>query len=567
LSYEQNSSPGDWVDRTLLVSGQGWYPGGTNTEWTSLMSSSLQLNYGVNLTVQTLTDTLNQGVGSVEVMTHGSPAEWELSSQERFTSDDANRLTNSNKLFVVFSDGCHTGKWDANPSLPVSLLTNPGGGAVAVVAGTDYTPYGIEVAETVYDVSKNNPVVSNRLPDADGSIGVGSYYFTSLNSIVNYMNILGDPTLVIPLSHSGNTTTTTTLTNPETSTSTNSNSTRTTSTITSSEDSSSQTPSQTPSSIDYPPKRCIIATAAYGSDVAPDVVYMRHVRDDMIGSSPTGRILRDAWNTFYYSWSPPIAGVIALSSILQAVFRTLLLPLVGIIHITAFVFTALGSGDSASIVWGTGSVDGLDSDIWLDRFIRERENEYSSLNDFAILLQNELRNHLLLIDVAKSPGGTIGFHLAGFVESGTRASTFYHIHNGRSQKLEMRGEIVDGSVVNANHDISPEEGRRIQDSGGVYVVHNGDYHIYKEVFDYLHNFFGELEKKTKGQLLLPYSACLADRVEWLRFQMATISALYNFAGLRTAAREIVKLPTIGGPITTLAILRLDGRIESYSTRY
>jgi hypothetical protein len=219
-------------------------------------------------------------------------------------------------------------------------------------------------------------------------------------------------------------------------------------------------------------------------------------------------------------------------------------------------------------VWGTGSVDGLDSDIWLDRFIRERENEYSSLNDFAILLQNELRNHLLPIDVAKSPGGTIGFHLAGFVESdGTRAPTFYHIHNGRSQKLEMRGEIIDGSIVNANHDIPPEEGRRIQDSDGVCVIHNGDYHIYKEVFDYLHNFFGELEEKTKGQLLLPYSACLADRVDWLRFQMATISALYNFAGHRTATREIIKLPTIGGPITTLAISRSDGEIESYSTRY
>jgi hypothetical protein len=223
--------------------------------------------------------------------------------------------------------------------------------------------------------------------------------------------------------------------------------------------------------------------------------------------------------------------------------------------------------DAGISVWGGGNIDGGDSDIWLDQFIRGRQNEYHSLKDFAILLQNELRNHLPPIDAEKNPGGTIGFHLAGFVESnGRKAPTFYHIHNGRSKKLEMRGEVVDGRMVNANHDIPPEEGRMILDSGMVCVIHNGDYQIYKEVFDYLHNFFSELEEKTKGQLLLPYSASLADRVEWLRFQIATISALYNFAGLRNAAREIVKLPTIGGPITTLAISALDGHIVSYATR-
>jgi peptide/nickel transport system substrate-binding protein len=95
--------------------------------------------------------------------------------------------------------------------------------------------------------------------------------------------------------------------------------------------------------------KCIIATAAYGSEMAPEVVYMRYVRDNLIGSTPTGKVLRDAFNTFYYSWSPPIAQAIAGNAGLQALFRILLLPLVGIIHATAWVFMTLGAGDLASI--------------------------------------------------------------------------------------------------------------------------------------------------------------------------------------------------------------------------
>ena len=95
--------------------------------------------------------------------------------------------------------------------------------------------------------------------------------------------------------------------------------------------------------------RCIIATAAYGSEMAPEVVYMRYVRDRMIGSTSTGKMLRDAFNTFYYSWSPPLAQAIAGNAGLQALFRILLLPLVGIIHATAWVFITLGAGDLASI--------------------------------------------------------------------------------------------------------------------------------------------------------------------------------------------------------------------------
>jgi len=96
--------------------------------------------------------------------------------------------------------------------------------------------------------------------------------------------------------------------------------------------------------------KCVIATAAYGSEMASEVVYMRHVRDGLIGSTVIGRPIVQDWNAFYYLWSPPVAATIAQNSNLQALFRTLLMPLVAIVHVTAWVFTALGSGDFASVV-------------------------------------------------------------------------------------------------------------------------------------------------------------------------------------------------------------------------
>lgn len=95
---------------------------------------------------------------------------------------------------------------------------------------------------------------------------------------------------------------------------------------------------------------CIIATAAYGSPMAPEVVYMRAVRDRMIGSTPTGRVLRDVFNAWYYSWSPPVAEWISGSESLRALFRLLLTPIVLIVHVTSFIFNGLGGGDLGAIV-------------------------------------------------------------------------------------------------------------------------------------------------------------------------------------------------------------------------
>lgn len=80
---------------------------------------------------------------------------------------------------------------------------------------------------------------------------------------------------------------------------------------------------------------CIIATATYGGFLAPEVVFMRHVRDDLIGSNEVGQVLVNWWNSFYYSWSPPIAHAIADSDEAKIVFGVALTPLLGLMHLVS----------------------------------------------------------------------------------------------------------------------------------------------------------------------------------------------------------------------------------------
>jgi hypothetical protein len=106
-------------------------------------------------------------------------------------------------------------------------------------------------------------------------------------------------------------------------------------------------------SLPLSPPRCVIASATFGSVLAPEVVYMRYVRDQLIGSTASGRTLIEAFNTFYYAWSPAVAEVIAGNGLLRAVFRIILLPLVGIVHVSAMIFRTValmtGQTDRASV--------------------------------------------------------------------------------------------------------------------------------------------------------------------------------------------------------------------------
>ncbi len=69
---------------------------------------------------------------------------------------------------------------------------------------------------------------------------------------------------------------------------------------------------------------CFIATAAYGSAMANDVESLRRFRDVFLKSNALGELAVET----YYTFGPPVAGVVGESELLRATARTALAPIV-----------------------------------------------------------------------------------------------------------------------------------------------------------------------------------------------------------------------------------------------
>jgi hypothetical protein len=69
---------------------------------------------------------------------------------------------------------------------------------------------------------------------------------------------------------------------------------------------------------------CFVATAAFGSVMANDVVMLRRVRDALLRSHVLGELAVET----YYTFSPGLAGVVGESELLRATSRAALRPLV-----------------------------------------------------------------------------------------------------------------------------------------------------------------------------------------------------------------------------------------------
>ena len=84
----------------------------------------------------------------------------------------------------------------------------------------------------------------------------------------------------------------------------------------------SATPSQVVGLLDS--KKCFIATAAFGTELAPQVEWIRQFRNKFLLPHGWGR----SFVQFYYKYSPPIADFIAQSEPLRLIVRWILWPLV-----------------------------------------------------------------------------------------------------------------------------------------------------------------------------------------------------------------------------------------------
>ena len=83
---------------------------------------------------------------------------------------------------------------------------------------------------------------------------------------------------------------------------------------------------------------CLIATATYGSELSPQVQFLRGFRDNTVVSTFAGSSFMTVFNEFYYSFSPSIASVITDNSLLRDIMKVILYPLIGILHVGSAAF-------------------------------------------------------------------------------------------------------------------------------------------------------------------------------------------------------------------------------------
>ena len=103
-------------------------------------------------------------------------------------------------------------------------------------------------------------------------------------------------------------------------------------------------------------RKCIIATVAFGSEISPEVNFLRYFRDHYILSTFTGRSFYMAFDTFYYSWSPYVALAIKDSELMKAIVRLLIYPLIGILKLTILLSLPLFNFNSEIASLFTGFV-------------------------------------------------------------------------------------------------------------------------------------------------------------------------------------------------------------------
>ncbi len=72
---------------------------------------------------------------------------------------------------------------------------------------------------------------------------------------------------------------------------------------------------------------CLIATATFGSELAPQVQQLRELRDNTILQTSSGMAFMTTFNQFYYSFSPTIADLEREHPILKEVMKLTLTPM------------------------------------------------------------------------------------------------------------------------------------------------------------------------------------------------------------------------------------------------
>ena len=92
---------------------------------------------------------------------------------------------------------------------------------------------------------------------------------------------------------------------------------------------------------------CLIATAAYGSELSPQVQMLREIRDNQLMNTESGSAFMKTFNEAYYSFSPYIADLERESPVFKEIVKVGLTPMISTLSI-------MESAETESEVLGVG---------------------------------------------------------------------------------------------------------------------------------------------------------------------------------------------------------------------
>jgi len=99
------------------------------------------------------------------------------------------------------------------------------------------------------------------------------------------------------------------------------------------------------------PSGCLIATAAFGSELTPQVQFLRNFRDTQIMSTPAGSSFMNVFNAWYYSFSPFVADYERGQPFFQQIVKAAVYPLIGILQFSEVGYSSM-YGDYGAVTAG-----------------------------------------------------------------------------------------------------------------------------------------------------------------------------------------------------------------------
>ena len=101
--------------------------------------------------------------------------------------------------------------------------------------------------------------------------------------------------------------------------------------------------------VEYSGGGCLIATAAFGSELSPQVQFLREIRDNTVLQTESGTIFMAGFNQFYYSFSPTVADYERENPTFKEAVKLTLTPL-----LTSLTLLHYADIDSESEMLGYG---------------------------------------------------------------------------------------------------------------------------------------------------------------------------------------------------------------------